>query len=393
MTLYFYLRHFPPYGEPLNDGLKKAVHGLAAAMVANGAEVTVLSEGSSEKDSSFKTPAGYTVECFNNPIQYELSFKFPSALKNYICSHINQDDLVVLNGIFHPTIYSISRLLKKQKIPYIVAPHDVYHPDIFDKNPHVKLTYWYLLEKRLLQQARGIQVLEKSQEKWLKQRGIRPPIFEVPNGFLETHIYSESILRWSKEETIKLLYFGRIDTHHKGLDLLISAFSEVTAAYDTHLTIQGPEKGDKATLQQQAELLLKAANISFLPPEYIKPSPLVMAEHDIFCLPSRFEGFGMAAMEAMMVGRVLLVSEEAGIAKYVKASGCGVVVKPEVSAIRDGLLELCQRRLEWQEMGLKGRHYVLEHLGWEKIAVIALTQYQSLLPHSDSQSSQTRVLS
>jgi glycosyltransferase involved in cell wall biosynthesis len=82
----------------------------------------------------------------------------------------------------------------------------------------------------------------------------------------------------------------------------------------------------------------------------------------------------------MLAGRVLLlISEVAGIALHVKASGCGVVVAPEVSAIKVGLMELLQRRSEWKEMGLSGRRYALEHLDWQSIAHKALDQYRQLV--------------
>lgn len=81
----------------------------------------------------------------------------------------------------------------------------------------------------------------------------------------------------------------------------------------------------------------------------------------------------------MLAGRVLLISEVAGIAPHVKASGCGIVVALEVSSIKAGLMELLQRRSEWKDMGLSGRRYALKHLDWKSIAPNALEQYRQLV--------------
>ena len=134
----------------------------------------------------------------------------------------------------------------------------------------------------------------------------------------------------------KLFYFGRLDVHHKGLDLLLSAFAEVAALMNARLTFQGPN-GDG---HQQLRLAVKQLHISdnathpninspnaagdivFLKPDYSNPPSSIIGNYDIFCMPSRFEGFGLAALEAMLAARVLLVSEESGIASHVKASGC-----------------------------------------------------------------------
>lgn len=79
----------------------------------------------------------------------------------------------------------------------------------------------------------------------------------------------------------------------------------------------------------------------------------------------------------MIAGRVLLVSEVAGIALDVEACGCGVVA-PERPAIHARFQEHLQRRAEWQEMEVRGRGYVLEHLQWSGISAAALARYRCL---------------
>jgi glycosyltransferase involved in cell wall biosynthesis len=372
MQVYLYVRHFPPMGDRLHDGIVKAVHGLASGLVAAGAAVTILSENSATEDSSVLTAAGYTIKCFSNPIQTRPSFRLSPRLDPYI-RNLPPHSLVILNGIFHASIYSLSRLCRKHHIPYVIAPHDVYSPAMFSKSPHLKWTYWWLLEKRMLEQARALQVLDIRQGDWLQRLGISTPILEVHNGIA---IESELNEKSRYLSIPKLFFFGRIDIYHKGLDLLLEAFREVVSETDAELVIQGPDEGDRLRLERQARMIPR---VTFLEAEYERSPVSVMGDYDIFCLPSRFEGFGLAALEAMVAGRVLLVSEEAGIAPHVVASGCGVVVQPNVAAIKEGLLALLQRRQEWQVMGMQGRRYALERLDWTQIGVEALGHYVRLL--------------
>jgi glycosyltransferase involved in cell wall biosynthesis len=74
----------------------------------------------------------------------------------------------------------------------------------------------------------------------------------------------------------------------------------------------------------------------------------------------------------------LLVSERAGIAPHVAASGCGVLVSPDPASVRAGLLHLLARRSEWADMGLRGRRYAIEHLPWTRVAARALDHYRRL---------------
>ncbi|MBW4515353.1 MAG: glycosyltransferase [Timaviella obliquedivisa GSE-PSE-MK23-08B] len=376
IDIYLYVRHFSTEGDRHHDGIVKAVHGLASGLVSAGAAVTVLSEGSATDNTSLKTEAGYTLKCFANPIQTRPSFQLSLRLKAYIRC-LPPHSLVILNGIFHASIYAMSRLCRKANVPYIIAPHDVYSPSMFAKSPHLKWTYWWLLEKHMLRQAEAVQVLEARQGDWLRRLGVHTQILTIPNG---TTTEPEFRLRWHKSLMPKLFFFGRIDKHHKGLDLLLEAVHKVLKETPVELVIQGADQGDRLTLERQAQQL--SLNVTFLEPEYEQSPIAVMNNYDIFCLPSRFEGFGLAALEAMMAGRVLLVSEVAGISPHVQASGCGVVVQPTAAAIAKGLITLLQRRHEWKTMGLQGRHYAVENLDWKRIGAIALNQYMNVLSTS-----------
>ncbi|MDY6802776.1 MAG: glycosyltransferase [Cyanobacteriota bacterium] len=378
MKIALYLKIFPPRGEPLNRGISKAVDGLAFGLAECGNKVTILCEAN--KDSSLQTDKGYEIKCFANLSKKWGIFSLASGLKKYLKEN-PKPDLVIISGIFHPSVYALARFLKKLAIPYISWPHDPYHPSIFSKNSHLKWPYWYLLERPMLKQANAVQVLDIRHGEFLRNLGVNTPVIEVPNGFHPEDVLPESRLVWRQDTPPKLLFLGRIDAHNKGLDLLLEAFASMVKGKNTNyqLTIQGPDFGDRKMLEEKGNKLLISEILSFMNPDFSVSPTSIIAGCDIFCLPSRFEGFGLSALEAMLAGRVLLVSEIAGIASHVRCSGCGVVVKPEVGSIKEGLEELLERRSEWQEMGMAGRRYVLENLQWEKIAERALDSYKTVL--------------
>jgi glycosyltransferase involved in cell wall biosynthesis len=383
MKIYLYLKHFPPEGDRFNEGTSKAVHGLASGLAACGVEVVVVCEGTSA-DRFHQTSAGYQIAAFASE-GTEPSLKISTGLEQYISKlSPSEQSLFILNGIFHRSVYGLSRVLKKYSIPYIVAPHDPYHPTIFRKNAHLKWPYWYLLERRMLKQAAAIQVLDKRHGEWLHRLNVKTPVIEVPNGFSPADLHSESGLDWSTDRGIKLLFLGRLDAYNKGLDILLDAFSELDG--ECTLTIQGPDWGDLAELEAQANRLKLSDKVTFLKPDYDSSPSLIIANYDIFCITSRFEGFSLSALEAMLSARVLLVSEIAGIAPHIQASGCGVVVQPEPLSIKAGLVDLIQQRSAWKEMGLRGRQYVLNNLDWKSIAFSTLKQYQQLFKSASGKS-------
>jgi hypothetical protein len=181
MNIAFYLKHFPSTGAPIIGGSAKALHGMAYGLVKNGAKVTILCEG--KRRSSVVTDGGYKVECFSNRRKFR-TFIVSPELKKFVKENFSsKDSLITIHGIFNPSGYSISRFLRANKIPYILAPQDPYHPTIFKKNRHLKLPYWYLFERRVLRQASSVQVFDKRHAVWLERLGVKTPVIAAPPGF------------------------------------------------------------------------------------------------------------------------------------------------------------------------------------------------------------------
>ncbi|ANT62393.1 hypothetical protein AYJ57_18465 [Salipiger sp. CCB-MM3] len=107
--------------------------------------------------------------------------------------------------------------------------------------------------------------------------------------------------------------FGRLD-RQKGFDTLISAFRAVPDA-DKALHIYGAGD-DLAALQAQAG---GDPRIRFL--GHVADPARAMAEVDVVAMPSRWEAYGIAALEARVAGRPLITSGADGLRDH---AGAGV---------------------------------------------------------------------
>ena len=378
MRLAIYLPHFPAGGKPVN-GTSVAVAGLASGLAANGVRATVLCEGDARR--SLNGGQGYAVECFERGAARG-RFSLAPGLADYVAAQLApRNALCLLNGMFHPGVYAMSRCLRRHGVRYVAVPHDPYDTAVFRRNAHLKWPYWYLFERRMLAQASAVQVLDARHGARLRRLGLRTPVIETENGVDTERVPPESHLHWrAAAAPVRLVFLGRLDAYNKGLDILLDAFGRVRARGGARLTLQGPDWGDRAALERQARRAGIADAVELLAPDYARSSPELLAAHDVFCLPSRFEGFGLAALEAMLAARVVLVSERAGIARHVAASGCGLAVPPTVEGVREGLDRLLRRRERWREMGLAGRRHALAHLRWGRIAADLLRAYRMLAP-------------
>jgi glycosyltransferase involved in cell wall biosynthesis len=374
MKIYLYLKDFRPT-EPARGGMEKAVTGLAGGIVACGGEAIILCE--SDEDHTIKTPEGYEIRCFRNDHKRK-RWNLADGLVRYVEAEMNSSSLVVLNAIFHPSVARLARVLRGRGISYVVAPHDPYHSSIFLKNASLKWPYWYLAERPMLRRAAAVQVLDKRHGDLLRERGVKTKVIEVINGYRESDVIPESEIVFRSGGTARVLFLGRIESINKGLDLLVDAFDGVAEDVNAELTVQGPDGGDLAALEAQAKRLKHGGRIRFLPPDFKTSPSKIAAGYDVFVIPSRFEGFSLAAMEAMLAGRPVVISDIAGLAPHVRAAGCGVVVDANVGSIREGILSVLKRRGEWEAMGLAGRRYALERFRWERIAREAMGEYGRL---------------
>ena len=375
MKIHLYLKDFRPTHKP-ESGMEKAVAGLAGGLAPGGIETTVLCE--SDADHTIHSPAGYTIRCFRNNRKRRQLHLAP-GLKDYVDSEIDEQSLVILNAIFHPSVARFAALLRRKDRPYIVAPHDPYHPTIFVKNARMKWPYWYFVERPMLRKAAAVQVLDERHGTLLAERGVHTKIITVGNGFVSGDVPAEQSLSFDSHRPARLLFLGRMEMLNKGLDLLIDAFTAAAASRDIYLTLQGPDGGDLAALKSRAAASAARDRIQFLPPDFFATSSALIAGHDLFVLPSRFEGFSLAAMEAMLAARPVIISDIAGLAPHVARAGAGVVVDSTVDSIRTGLIHMLDRRSDWHQMGVAGRTYALQHFQWDHIAAQAAKAYQQLL--------------
>lgn len=82
-----------------------------------------------------------------------------------------------------------------------------------------------------------------------------------------------------------------------------------------------------------------------------------------FCLPSRFEGFGLPALEAMACGVPVVVSNGGALPEVVAEAG--LIVEPELDAIEQALATVLEDRALARTLAQRGRQRA-EAFPWER---------------------------
>jgi glycosyltransferase involved in cell wall biosynthesis len=102
----------------------------------------------------------------------------------------------------------------------------------------------------------------------------------------------------------------------KGHDVLVGALGKVCVPAGRRLVwIFAGEGPERATLRQAVEGLGDAVSVRL--PGQMKDVEMLLSAADLFCLPSRYEGLGVALLEAMAAGVPCVASRVGGMAESV----------------------------------------------------------------------------
>ncbi len=126
-----------------------------------------------------------------------------------------------------------------------------------------------------------------------------------------------------------LLYFGRLDVFHKGLDTLLEALALIVRERpDIELRVAGRGKDSDRVLALAKELGVER-NLTLLGAVSDEERNALLVEAAVQLMPSRFEGFGLAAAEAMAAGVPLVATSVGSLPEVVDAPRGGVLVPAE----------------------------------------------------------------
>ncbi|RMG06524.1 MAG: glycosyltransferase [Planctomycetota bacterium] len=203
----------------------------------------------------------------------------------------------------------------------------------------------------------------------LSSLGVRPERLRVvPNG-VDLSAYAALPDREAARSALRLDpacewvgCVGRLD-RQKGQDLLLEAFARFRARRPRARLLlcgAGPEEG---ALRAQARRLGIEERVRFL--GHRDDVPLVLAALDVFCLPSRWEGFGLALVEALAAGRACVASAVDSLPEVL--GGAGRIVSPEdpralAAALEALLADPRERAALGQRARARARRYSVERM-------------------------------
>ncbi len=164
----------------------------------------------------------------------------------------------------------------------------------------------------------------------------------------------------------RIVAVGRLE-HEKGFDRLLESFSTISQSHrQWSLRIIG-EGSMRKPLQSQAKALGIDDRVSM--PGWITPIWNELASASLFALPSRYEGFPSALLEAMAVGvPSIAVDCESGPREIIQHEVNGMLVPNHHGALSAGLTQMIQDAPFREQIGHAGRS-VTTKFSWDTMVI------------------------
>jgi glycogen(starch) synthase len=205
----------------------------------------------------------------------------------------------------------------------------------------------------------------------VRRKNPRAEVFTTFNGFDEKLL---SIPRVPATGTDAggiapfVLFLGRFDVYMKALDLLIPAWAGVLADRGIDLVLAG--RGTEADLKRVRDLIPAALrNRVRLESDVTEARKAALLSTCLFfASPSRFEGFGIAALEANAAGVAVLATDTDGFRDSLALGETALAVPVEdAAALKAGLLRLAEDGTLREALGRAGRERA-RGFSWDAIA-------------------------
>lgn len=136
----------------------------------------------------------------------------------------------------------------------------------------------------------------------------------------------EEFFGLERREAGYLLYFGRLDVFQKGLDTLLEAYRLLRESEPgLRLRIAGRGK-DAVLVERMARDAGVEDGVELLGAVMDADRLELLAGASLMLMPSRFEGFGLVAAEAMAAGVPLVASDAGSLPEVVQPPQGGVIV-------------------------------------------------------------------
>jgi glycosyltransferase involved in cell wall biosynthesis len=355
--------HYYPYLLLHESGPANAILGWCRALAGHGVETNVVVD-----ERVIHVPPPTDIECIF--IKHVGRGRLRSPVR--LPAVRSDDSVLVTNGGWTLANVVAGRLARRQHIPYVAMPHGAYKPQVLRRAMLRRRAWLAAVERSYLNEAAAIHLFFPAEIEDVVTLGVRSSFVVAPNGIAPP----EGIL-WDGGSGGYLLWLGRYDPEHKGLDILLHGLRLLPETDRPRLLLHGSDwHGGRIGVERLVRELDLGDSVSVGDAVYGEAKWRLMAQAVGFIYPSRWDASPVAVGEAVSIGMPTLVADYP-MGRFLSSRGGARLIDLTPLGIKAGIAWLGSP--EATQCGSKGREIANRELSWEHLASSWLEQVRSLL--------------
>jgi glycosyltransferase involved in cell wall biosynthesis len=298
----------------------------------------------------------------------------------HLCRALEQD--ASTGAIFHvhglwlmPNIYPARIRRRSQESRLIHSPRGMLGREALRISSWRKRAFWVAAQRAALTQADCFHATAMSEYDEIRAAGLRGPVAVIPNGI--DPFPTRKVPR-SPGGRRTVLSLGRIHPK-KGLDRLVRAWASLEAEFPLwQLKIVGPSEGNHDKQLQALAHRLGLQRVTIGGPLYEEAKIEAYRAADLFVLPTLNENFGLTVAEALSA-EVPVISTKGAPWSGLERERCGWWIDQGVAPLEEALgTAMAHPPGYLQQMGQRGRDWMIRDFAWDRIASDMFDVYQWL---------------
>lgn len=292
---------------------------------------------------------------------------------------IGKMDIVVFHGVYITEYLRIYKFLIKKDIPYIIIPHGSLTSNAQEIKKLKKIIANCLFFKDFINNAYYIQYLSKQEEKL--------SIKFKHKHFIEGNGLNDSKLKKKEFSTngLKLIYVGRYDIYHKGIDILISGCEKIKdflIEKGIKVSLYGTGNDGKVKINEIVKKSRLKEIISVNEAIFDEEKVLKILDSDVFIQTSRLEGQPLGVIEAFMLGMPVILSSGTSFDNIERLNMGFLANTPQ--EVANAIIKCYNQKDKLPLMSKASIKFYKENFNWENIAQRSIEDYKKILEERTS---------
>lgn len=342
-------------------GPVRVAENLARELVSRGHDVTVLAASRGFGEEPVPTELG-GARLLAFPARRVAPGRFTGltapGMRRWIRQHADGFDVAHVHLGRDLVTLPAGSTVQRLGLPYVVQPHGM----VIESSNPLAGPLDLAMTRRVLTGAGAILHLTDEERSGLLAVGAPEPLLApLPNGVPDVDDVPPL------PERPEVLFLARLHERKRPAYFSRMARALLDEGVDASFVLVGPDEGEGDAVRTDVAAVGDASRLRYEGP--LPPTRTLerLAQASLVVLPSIDEPIGMSVLEAMSVGRGVVVTDTCGLAPAIAATGSGVVVDDTQEGLDEAVRGLLARPADLVDLGGRAHRAAQEVYGMRAV--------------------------